>query len=118
MITSIKRSHSGGPYGDETSHYVIDFPTGIQLGELINSLVASYRKEFGNIWVNGKKVVEYGYGAYTLFNWEDFYKITDRKVISADARGGWGLMDYIIFIEKDPPMPYDASSDYKKFFEF
>ena len=47
MITTIKRNHSGGPYGDETSYYEIDFPSGTQLGGLINSLVASYPKEFG-----------------------------------------------------------------------
>jgi hypothetical protein len=118
MITTIKRVCTGGPYGDETSRYEIEFPKDTQLGELINTIVATHPKEFGNIWVNNKKVVEYGYGAYTLFNWEDFYKITDRVVISANASGGWGMMDYTIAIEKNPPLPYDASSEYKKFFEF
>ena len=86
-----------GPFGDETSIYNVKSSERMTVAAFLAQLVKTYPKEWGSLYINGKEIGEYRCGTL-LFDTFDVNEYLDCLVISIEARGGWGLMDYHIYI--------------------
>lgn len=91
---SFKKLHPTG--GDETAPYEVTTNRGCTLRELIEKIKSG--TSFGNMWIYED------YGCYFMSNYEkhpieDFPLALSGKVVKLiRASGGWGRMDYIIWI--------------------
>lgn len=93
----IERICIDGPFGDETSAYNVKLSQGMTVAAFLAQLVKTYPKEWGSLYINGKEIGDYCCGDL-LFNTSDVNEYMDYFIISVEACGGWGLMDYHIYI--------------------
>ena len=124
MTDLIKFTCTGGPYGDATSSYKIDFPKGWTFLDFVEYVTFTYSKEhreWGDIAVGSilsGKIITYRDGEayyYCGENWHSdeekqkcfeksknwYNEYLNRKVASVSAQGGWSAMDYVIILEKE-----------------
>lgn len=100
--SSIKWHHAGGPYGDETSRYDLEFIKPYTVQELIDEVLKDVR-EWGYIGIYtegttfGEPVCEYSHGKLITPNLPDEY--LNKKIVKCKASGGWTRMDYLIYLE-------------------
>ncbi len=78
--------------GDATTTYNIDFTKEYAVTQFCEAVVSENPKEWGNIYVNGEKVMEYKYGRMTALG--AYFKYCSKPAVSGWANGGWSSMDY------------------------
>lgn len=78
--------------GDATTTYNIDFTKEYAVTQFCEAVVSENPKEWGNIYVNGEKVMEYKYGRMTALG--AYFKYCSKPAVSGWANGGWSAMDY------------------------
>ena len=123
MTDLIKFTCTGGPYGDATASYKVDFPKGWTFLDFVEYVTLTYSKEhreWGDITVGSvfsDKIVTYREGEAFYFggeNWHNdeekqkclekskilYKEYLNRKVASVSAHGGWSAMDYVITLEE------------------
>lgn len=107
----------GGPYGDATSSYKVDFPIGITVGDFIFYILSDYSVNSGDTWGDfcylpagvEKEGASWGsyikLGSYSHGEWnfneatmEEYNKIRDTAIKGIHAHGGWSNMDYTLYI--------------------
>jgi len=85
----------GGPYGDATSDYSVRILSGMtvmEFGRYVNDA------EYGDIFVNDKKLAEYHRGKVEIIDHDLFDEVAYKPIKKAFANGGWGIMDYYISV--------------------
>lgn len=93
---------TGGPFGDETSAYVIELPNEeISVAEFIDMVIRQEPNEWGAIRCGRVILADYSHGKITYRPEYETYK--NRAIASVSAHGGWSLMDYNIVIHSDNP---------------
>ena len=96
----IKLVYLRGPFGDETSLYKVEWTGDITVDEFIFTVLKQFPKEWGSFESPIlTKFAEYKYGEYKITNIELYEKIRYKKIISAEANGGWSLMSYYLVVE-------------------
>lgn len=89
--------------GDCTTAYnVYDYPTTV--GEFIDEILKNYKKEWGEINVNGFGRCEYKHGKLLS---ELPAEVLQKRITKVRAAGGWSNMDYRIDVN---PYLYDAQT--------
>ena len=94
LLLNYTQLHATG--GDETAPYEVTTNRGCTLKELIEKIKSG--TSFGNMWIYED------YGCYFMSNYEnhpieDFpLALSDKVVKRIKASGGWGRMDYLIWI--------------------
>ena len=83
--------------GDATTTYNIDFTKEYVVTQFCEVVVSKNPKEWGNIYVNGEKVMEYKYGKMTALG--AYFKYCSKTAVSGWANGGWSSMDYHLKVE-------------------
>ena len=93
--------HSAGKVrGDCTAPYNVELDRAYTVNEFVNTVLT--RKEWGYIGIHcdgtffGEPKCEYKYDKlmYTLPD-----NVMNRRVVKAEADGGWSRMDYLLWIE-------------------
>lgn len=95
---------SGPGRGDATAPYKVILNKEYTVKEFIDAVLSNNR-ERGHIGIKSKEepffgcpVCEYSNGKLTTSPMP--IDIMDRKIKSATASGGWGLMDYLLILER------------------
>lgn len=95
---------SGGPMGgDMTCIYSVFLRGEYTVGKFINEMLQKYGNEWGSIEIRPsnnpyRKLGWYGYESGKLTSSSLTSDYLDKKVTRASANGGWGNMDYILWI--------------------
>lgn len=127
-MPQIKFVHTGGPFGDATDNYDVEFPTGWTVRDFIRYIVTDYSINSCNIWgsfsVSGrgysnKPISEYNRGVLYQYEWSSEYfgpelarklreqskktleEVLDVKLVRVTANGGWSNMGYNLYIEEE-----------------
>ena len=109
-MNKFERICTGGPFGDETSSYMINLPEEeITVEEFIKMVMCQYPNEWGHITCGGVSLAHYNRGSITFDS--GYEALKDRKVATVSSHGGWSLMDYNIVIHKQKrsPKAYDIN---------
>ena len=122
----IKFVCSGGPYGDATSNYNVEFPEGWTLRDFCAHVLHDYavkNKEWGSVssgfgyentiieydskkawiyqgehWMDSEKRHELFENSKRLYN-----EYIDKKIVAIRANGGWSVMHYDLTFEPEEP---------------
>ena len=99
-MKDIKLIHRAGPFGDETSLYVIDFESGTTVQDLIDFALAK-KRDWGDIDIRNdisrtKPIyrLTYRYGKIESDNIPE--NIKQARIRRGSANGGWTFMAYMI----------------------
>lgn len=76
--------------GDGTAAYKVELPEGFRLYDLFMHLP---EKESGDIVINESETIQHQNGCVV------FYSGENKKLLSVNASGGWGRMDYFVTTE-------------------
>lgn len=93
---------TGGPFGDCTSNYEIEFSREFTVREFVNEVIKN-KDEWGDFHIvtKGKpfgiEKSEYRHGKILSSFSEE---ILDRKIKFVRANGGWSLMSYYITLKR------------------
>lgn len=117
-VKELQFKHVGGPYGDETSRYSVNFCEQFTVSDFIRSILADSAEShnshgwWGYFYIAEPEINEttrvYEYRAGKLFYGkyvsdevaDGFYGRHKNKVVTKlFAEGGWGRMDYYIYTE-------------------
>ena len=100
MNINISFKRTGGPYGDATSNYDVQFHQTFTVRDFILHILHNKGDEWGYFIIERERVVEYSHGRLIeLLNGDLLYKNLDENVVKITASGGWTRMDYIIYVE-------------------
>lgn len=104
----MKLIHSGGPYGDCTSRYDVEFDKPTTVREFINEVLNNNPisdHEWGTIdiackgGIYGRPTCGYRHNKLTTEPLPEEYM--DKVITYCTAHGGWSLMNYTIYLEKE-----------------
>ena len=88
---------TGGPFGDATANYDVRISNGMTVMEFCNQI---NEDEWGSIDVNDETLANYYYGGkFRIADNNLFKKVWMKRVKSAWANGGYGMMDYYLEVE-------------------
>ena len=126
-MQKIKFIHTGGPFGDCTDNYDVEFPKDWTVREFIQYIVSEYsvdEGEWGSFSVSCRgyshqPVLEYNRGAVSPYGWsvkllgeervkelhdialDILHKKQDTKILRVTANGGWSSMSYYLYLQED-----------------
>lgn len=95
--------------GDGTSWYDVLFPEGATVGDFVEWVLTNSRREHGTLYIKNlgvgvfdfdNVVAESEYGVGERGGRFKGFKggVLDKKIDHVVANGGWGLMDYFIYV--------------------
>ena len=84
--------------GDATTTYNISVTSPMMLTEFCDRVIQENPKEWGSVYVNNEKVMEYSHGRGTAMG--AFYRYCCKPLTSGWADGGCGSMDYHMKVEE------------------
>ena len=101
-MKEIKLIYKSGPFGDECSLYNVQIEEKTTVKDIID-FALNRKEEWGDIYINNKKLFEYRHGELLLHDNLIKYGIqpdSEKKKIVKNviAYGGWSAMDYHITV--------------------
>lgn len=83
--------------GDATSLYDMLFPEGATVRDFVDWVLTNSRRERGTLYIENLGIeLEYDNGRGGQFN----SSVLDKKIDHIKANGGWGMMNYFIYVEE------------------
>lgn len=126
-MQKIKLVHTGGPFGDCTDNYDVEFPKEWSVREFIMYIVREYsvdKGEWGSFSISCREyshqpILEYRRGSVSLYEWsvkllgeervkelhdialDILHKKQDARIMRITANGGWSNMSYDLYLRED-----------------
>ena len=113
----IKLLYESGPFGDETTNYIVDTDN-TYVSDFINEALKEFPEEWGSVCIFHNNptvdticVCSYKHGAIER-KALDYEAYSKAKIKSISSNGGWSAMNYDIEVEDFDALPKQEKNDF------
>jgi len=118
MEMEIERKYDSGPFGDETTNYLVGTSAKI-VGDFIKLVLDNFKNEWGEVCIRQNrapfdKMCVCAYNRGKIIRKADNYEAyANARIRSIRANGGWGSMGYDIEIDDFDSLPKQTSENFQ-----